>query len=158
VSPSQRSVQVGDAAPNFELADSTGAILRMSSLRGKKAAVVYFYPKDNTSICTAEACAFRDSYEDFKELGAEVIGISSDSIETHAGFADRHHLPFILLSDPNGKVRKSFGVPKTLGLLPGRVTYVINRKGRIVYIFNSQLQAQKHVKKALEILRQSEEQ
>ena len=153
MSPSQRPVQVGDAAPDFELADSTGTVLHLGSLRNKKAVVVYFYPKDNTSICTAEACAFRDAYEDFKELGAEVIGISSDSIDSHADFAARHRLPFILLSDPNGKVRKSFGVPKTMGLLPGRVTYVINRKGRIVYIFNSQLQAQKHVRNALEILR-----
>jgi peroxiredoxin Q/BCP len=116
--------------------------------------VLYFYPKDNTSGCTAEACAFRDSHEVFTEAGAEVIGVSSDSVDKHAGFAGKHNLPFTLLSDAGGKVRKAYGVPATFGVLPGRVTYVIDRDGTVRHVFSSMMNIDKHVNDALGVVRQ----
>jgi peroxiredoxin Q/BCP len=107
--------------------------------------------KDNTGGCTAEACSFRDSYEVFKEAGAEVIGVSSDSVESHDGFAKQYHLPFILLSDQGGALRKLYGVPKMLGLIPGRVTYVIDKEGIVRHIFSSGSPLP-HVKEALDTL------
>src|SRR5262249_48961080 len=118
----------------------------------KTAVVVYFYPRDNTPGCTTEACAFRDSYEVFKDAGAEVIGISSDSTESHSQFAKRHRLPFILLSDADGAGRKRYGVPATLGLLPGRVTYIIDKEGTVRHIFSAQFTPAKHIAEALKPL------
>ena len=139
-------------APDFELSTASGKKVRLSDFRGKQPVVVYFYPKDETRGCTAEACAFRDSYEDFKKEGAEVIGISSDSAESHKNFAANHNLPFILLSDDGGKVRAAWGVPPTIGILPGRVTYVIDKKGVIRLIFESQTQPTRHVEEAKTML------
>lgn len=147
-------LKIGDAAPDFTLHDANGRKVSLSDYRDKQPVVVYFYPKDNTPGCTKEACAFRDAYEDFKSAGAEVIGISSDSGESHQSFAQQHRLPFVLLSDPKGQVRKSYQVPRTLGLLPGRVTFVIDRTGRICHQFDSQLNATRHVTEALAALRQ----
>lgn len=148
-----RAPQVGDAAPDFTLPTQSGDSVRLADYRGRQAVVVYFYPKDNTRGCTAEACAFRDSYEVFQQAGAEVIGISSDSVDSHEQFAEQYRLPFILASDTGGKVRKRYHVPSTLGLLPGRVTYVIDREGTIRHIFSSQLNAERHVAEALRTLR-----
>ena len=117
--------------------------------------VLYFYPKDTTPGCTAEACKFRDDYEVFKDNGAEVVGISSDSKESHIKFIKNHNLPFQLLSDENGKIRKKYGVPKTMGLLPGRVTYIINNNTQIMHIFNSQFNPQKHIDEALSIIQKN---
>ena len=119
---------------------------------GKKPIVLFFYPKDDTPGCTKEACAFRDEFEGFRKLGAEVIGISSDSVESHRSFAEKHNLPFVLLSDEGGKVRRLYGVPYSLGLFPGRVTYVIDTEGVIRHVFSSQLGATNHVKEAFEAL------
>jgi peroxiredoxin Q/BCP len=116
--------------------------------------VLFFYPKDGTAICTKEACAFRDSYEEFTDAGATVVGVSSDSAESHQQFADQHRLPFLLAADSDGALRKAFGVPKTLGLLPGRVTYVIDRQGFIRAVFSAQLAAQRHVQAALDAISQ----
>jgi peroxiredoxin Q/BCP len=143
---------VGDRAPDFSLPDAEGKTVSLADFRGKKAVVLYFYPKDDTPGCTKEACTFRDSYEDFQAAGAEVIGVSSDSGESHQRFAKKHGLPFTLLSDTSGTVRKQFGVPATLGLLPGRVTFVIDREGIVRHVFNSQLSPAKHVSEALEII------
>jgi peroxiredoxin Q/BCP len=115
--------------------------------------VVFFYPKDETPGCTAEACSFRDSYDVFQEAGATVVGISGDSPSSHRKFADKHGFPFLLLSDEGGRVRAQFGVPKTLGLFAGRSTYVIDAEGVIRHAFHSQLQATKHVDEALEAVR-----
>ncbi len=115
--------------------------------------VVYFYPKDFTRGCTAEACTFRDSYEAFKNLGAEVIGISGDNQSSHQAFAKQHRLPFILLSDTDGSVRKAYGVKKSLGLLAGRVSFVIDKKGIVRHVFSSQVRATSHVEEALNVLR-----
>jgi peroxiredoxin Q/BCP len=144
---------VGDRAPDFTLDDQDGRPVSLSDFRGRKNVVVYFYPKDDTPGCTKESCAFRDHYEAFRDAGAEVIGISSDSPASHKAFAEKHRLPFRLLADVDGKVRAAFGVPRTAGLLPGRVTYVIDREGVIRHAFNSQLAATRHVDEAIEVLR-----
>jgi len=144
---------VGDPAPDFSLPSQKGGVVNLRDLLSKSEVVLYFYPKDNTPGCTAEAKAFRDSYEVFKEMGAEVVGVSSDSVDSHIDFASRCDLPFILLSDPGGKVRKLYGVPSTFGLLPGRVTYVIDMQGAVRHIFNSQLNATKHVEEAIGVLK-----
>ena len=141
-------VQVGDMAPDFTLSSQSGAPVSLRDLLVEKDIVLYFYPRDNTAVCTAEACAFRDSYELFKDAGAEVIGISSDSVESHQQFAAAHQLPFLLLSDTDGLIRKRYGVPTAFGL-PGRVTYVIDRRGVIRHICFSQFTSQKHVDEAL---------
>jgi peroxiredoxin Q/BCP len=144
---------VGDTAPNFRLPTENGSYVSVADFLGKKNVVVYFYPKDFTQGCTAEACSFRDSYESFKDLGAEVIGISSDSQNSHRDFAQQYHLPFILLSDVDGSVRKAYEVKKTLGLFAGRVSFVIDKKGVIRHIFSSQTRATAHVGEALNILK-----
>lgn len=148
-------LQTGNPAPDFSLPDQNGKTVSLSDFKNKKAVVVYFYPKDETPGCTAEACAFRDDYEDFKDLGAEVIGISSDSQESHQKFIQKHNLPFILLSDKGGQVQKAYGVKKTFGLLPGRVTFIIDKAGILRHSFSSQVQVKKHVQEALKTLRSS---
>ena len=147
------AIDVGDVAPDFSLPSKSGATISLSQFKGEKLVVVYFYPKDDTPGCTAESCAFRDSYEDFITLGAEVLGISSDSTESHQRFAQKYELPFHLLSDVGGATRKAYGVPATLGLLPGRVTYVIDREGIVRHRFNSQFNPKAHVTEALQIMR-----
>jgi thioredoxin-dependent peroxiredoxin len=150
-------VKVGDRAPDFTLPSLTGEPVSLENFLGKKDVVLYFYPKDNTPGCTAEACSFRDSYEVFQEAGAEVIGISSDSEKSHQQFAKQHYLPFILLSDLGGIVRKFYGVPATFGLLPGRVTYIIDKQGIVRHIFSSQFAPQMHVAEALKVLKELSE-
>jgi thioredoxin-dependent peroxiredoxin len=148
-----RGVQVGDKAPDFTLPSQSGEQVSLSDQLGSHVVVLYFYPKDNTSGCTAEACAFRDSYEAFIDAGAAVIGVSSDSVDKHAGFAGKHKLPFTLLADAGGKVRKLYGVPSTLAVIPGRVTYVIDRDGTIRHVFNSMTNISGHVGDALDMVR-----
>lgn len=145
-------LQVGDLAPDFSLPTDRGTTFRLSELRGQPV-VLYFYPKDDTPGCTAEACAFRDQYEDFQDLGAQVVGVSSDSEASHQKFVQKHRLPFPLLADAGGQVRKLYEVPRAfLGLLPGRVTFVIDAEGRIAYIFNSMSGATDHVRNTKEVL------
>lgn len=147
-------IVVGSTIPSFELPDQYGNLVNVAESIGKNNLVIYFYPKDDTPGCTAEACSFRDQFEVFRDSGAEVFGISSDSIEKHRNFAEKHHLPFKLLSDVNKKVRKLFGVPSDfLGHLPGRVTYIIDKSGVVRYVFNSQFNAEKHVVEALEMIK-----
>ena len=148
-----KELKVGDTIPHFTAKDTNGNDFDSATVVGHKPLVIYFYPKDNTPGCTAQACSFRDQYEDFKDLGAEVIGISSDNVASHQQFAKRYKLPFILLTDPDKKIRKLFGVPSGMfGLLPGRVTYVTDKNGVIQMIFDSML-ATKHIPKALAALR-----
>jgi thioredoxin-dependent peroxiredoxin len=148
-----RGILVGEQAPDFTLPSQSGEPVRLSDRLGERVVVLYFYPKDNTPGCTAEACAFRDSYEVFTEAGAEVIGVSSDSADRHAAFAGRHDLPFTLLSDSGGRIRKSYRVPAVLGVLPGRVTYVIDRQGTVRHMFNSMTNIDQHVGDALAVVR-----
>jgi len=147
------SVTIGAKAPDFRLRSQHGTEVSLADFRGRKIVVLYFYPKDETPGCTKEACSFRDSYEDFTSAGAEVLGISGDSVSAHEGFAKHHRLPFTLLADEGNTVRKAYGVPATMWILPGRVTYVIDKQGVVRHVFNSQLQAAKHVDQALEIVR-----
>jgi peroxiredoxin Q/BCP len=146
-------LKVGDKIPNFTAKDTKGNDFESATIIGHKPIVIYFYPKDNTPGCTAQACSFRDQYEDFKDLGAEVIGISSDSIVSHQKFTQQYRLPFILLSDTDKKIRKLFGVPSGLfGILPGRVTYVADKTGTIIMTFDS-VMAKRHIPKALEAIK-----
>ncbi|AII54152.1 peroxiredoxin [Hymenobacter sp. APR13] len=146
-------LQIGDQAPDFTLKTTTGDSFRLSEQRGQRAIVLYFYPKDDTPGCTAEACSFRDQYQDFQDLGAEVVGVSSDSEASHQKFTQKHRLPFPLLADVGGQVRKLYEVPRALlGLLPGRVTFVIDKEGMIRYIFNSMNRATDHVETAKKVL------
>jgi peroxiredoxin Q/BCP len=142
----------GVRAPEFALEDQNGKRVRLADFRGSRNVVLYFYPKDDTPGCTRESCAFRDQYTDFQDAGAEVLGVSGDSPESHRAFAAKHRLPFTLLADVDGAVRAAFGVPATLGLLPGRVTYVIDKEGVIRHAFNSQFNPAKHVEEALAVL------
>jgi thioredoxin-dependent peroxiredoxin len=147
-------LKVGDKIPNFTAKDTNGNDFDSQELIGKKPLVIYFYPKDNTPGCTVQACSFRDQYEDFKDLGAEVIGISSDSIVSHQKFTQQYRLPFILLSDSDKKIKKLFGVPSGLfGILPGRVTYVADKTGTVIMVFDSMM-AKRHIPKALEAIRE----
>jgi peroxiredoxin Q/BCP len=145
-------VRVGDKAPDFTLPNQTGQMVSLKDFLGKKSVVLFFYPKDFSRGCTNEVCAFRDSYEVFKDAGAEVIGVSSQSMSSHERFIFTFKLPFMLLSDEDGKLRKLYGVPSTLGVLPGRVTYVIDKEGIVRHIFNSQFNPEKHIEEALKAL------
>lgn len=150
---SETRVRTGDVAPDFTLKDQTGTDVRLKDLLGRKTVVLYFYPKDETPGCTIEARAFRDSYEAFTAAGAEVVGVSADTVASHRRFAQHHDLPFLLLSDRQGVVRKLFGVQHTLGILPGRVTYVIDTSGVVRHIYSSQLRVIQHSRESLEVVR-----
>jgi peroxiredoxin Q/BCP len=146
------SLKVGDEAPDFTLPSHTGEEVTLSQFRGVSNVVLYFYPRDGTAGCTKQACSFRDSYEAFQELGAEVIGVSSDSLVAHREFAAAHLLPFRLLSDADNRVRKMYGAIGALNM-PGRVTFVIDKRGVVQHTFSSQLRVNKHIDEALEILK-----
>ncbi|MFK7952872.1 MAG: peroxiredoxin [Ekhidna sp.] len=143
----------GDQLPDISLPNQNGDTVSLTEFTGEKNLVIYFYPKNNTKVCTAQACSFRDSYEEFQDLGAEVIGISLDSVDSHASVATDRSLPFILLSDPKKSAMKAFGVPVRFGLLTKRITFVINKEGKIIHTFHSEFFAQKHVDEAIKILK-----
>lgn len=153
--PSNKALlKAGDKVPMFELPDQHGQMVNIEDLVGKKNLVIYFYPKDYTPGCTAEACSFRDQYEVFKEHEAEVVGISTDGSSRHGAFANSYKLDFVLLSDKDRKVEKLFGVPRSLfGLLPGRVTFIVDKQGIIRHVFQSQTQATQHVAEALRVVK-----
>jgi len=149
----RETVRVGDVAPDFSLPTQNGEQVTLSQFRGEKVVVLYFYPADNTPGCTREACAFRDSYEVFTAAGAQVIGVSVDSVGSHEQFAAKHALPFLLLSDDGGTVRDAYGIRPTLGVLPGRVTFVIDRTGVVRHEFSSLTRIGAHVEGALAVVR-----
>jgi thioredoxin-dependent peroxiredoxin len=151
------AVKVGDKAPDFTLPSQMGDNVKLSEYLGKKNIVLYFYPKDETTGCIKEACTFRDNYEELTSLDAEVLGVSGQSVESHISFASHYGLPFILLADVENKVRQLYGVHSTMGILPGRVTYIIDKRGVVRHVFVSQTQAQKHVEEAKKILEMLEE-
>ena len=145
-------IQIGDIIPSFTLKDQNCNDFDISTLLGRKKLVIFFYPQDGSLNCTKEACYFRDLSDVFDEADAVLIGISGQSVESHKEFAEKNRLKYILLSDTGNNVRKLFGVPgRVFGLIPGRVTYVADRSGKVVYIFDSQTQAQRHVDEALKI-------
>jgi peroxiredoxin Q/BCP len=148
-------IVVGSNVPKFELPDQNGNMFSLDNVIGKKNLVIFFYPKDDSPGCIKQACSFRDQFEIFADADALIIGISAQSVESHLEFARKYQLNYTLLSDTDNKVRKLFGVPDSFfGLIPGRVTYVINKNGKITYIFNSQVQSEKHVEEALRILQE----
>jgi len=146
-------LKIGSTIPSFTLPDQNGNLFDINSVLGKKNLVIYFYPKDDSPGCTAQACTFQDQFEVFTQADAVIIGISGQSVKSHKEFAEKHRLSFTLLSDEGNKIRKQFGVPTNLlGLLPGRVTYISDKTGKVIYVFNSQTNATKHVDEALRIL------
>lgn len=151
-------VKIGEKAPDFALpciapGMANGTVIKLSDLYSKAVVVVAFYPADETPGCTAEACSFRDKFETFKKVGATVVGISENTIESHIQFAQHHRLPYILAADVDNKARKAFDVPRSmLGLMAGRVTYVIDRAGIVRHIFNSQMNSTKHITESLAII------
>ena len=144
------SVAVGDRAPTFTAPLQDGGTFDSAALLGRQWLVLFFYPKDNTPVCTKEACAFRDSYEKFAAAGAEVVGVSSDTAASHARFAEKHRLPFPIVADTDRRLRKLFGVPNPLGLIPGRVTYVIDREGVVRLAYSALFASDQPVSRALE--------
>jgi thioredoxin-dependent peroxiredoxin len=147
-----KAIRVGDTIPLFSLPDQDGNIVNIADYLGKKQLVIFFYPKDGSLSCTREACYFRDLMDVFEESGAEVIGISGQSVESHKDFALANNLKYKLLSDNRNEVRRLFGVPSLIfGLVPGRVTYVTDRNGKVVFIFDSQTEIQRHADEALKI-------
>ena len=151
----ESKLQKGDQLPHFILNDENHQPIDIASIKGKFL-VLYFYPKDDTPGCVKEACSFRDSFQDLVDAGAVVYGVSNDKPTTHAQFKEKYRLPFSLLSDTGGELRKLLGVPGDLfGLLPGRVTYIFDPEGRLIEEFKSQLSPQKHVKEALKVIVES---
>ncbi len=146
-------IKINDPIPDFTLKNQNGVDFSIKDYVGEKLIVIYFYPKDDTPGCTKEACKFRDEFEVFTDLNAIVIGISNDNVKSHKLFEEKYKLPFTLLADTNNIVRKLFGVPKSMGFIPGRVTYIINKKGKVVYIFNSMSKAEKHIEESLKVLK-----
>ncbi|MFK7899705.1 MAG: peroxiredoxin [Cyclobacteriaceae bacterium] len=147
-----KKLSIGDIVPDFTLSNQKGEEVSLSDFRGKFV-VLYFYPKDDTPGCTKEACTFRDAYQDFKDNGAEVLGVSSDDEASHKAFAGKYNVPFHLLSDKKGFLRKQLGVKKTLGVIPGRETFIIDKEGELIHRFNSLLAISKHVEDALLIIK-----
>ena len=144
-------LKINSKAPNFKLPSTDGSIFELNKI--KKNIILYFYPKDDTPGCTIEACGFRDKYDLFKILGAEVWGISNGSTQSHLEFANKNKLQYPLLCDQNNILRKQFGVPKTLGFIEGRVTYIINSQGTIIHIFEDLLNGPAHIKEAIKALK-----
>ena len=150
----KNTLKVGDKCPNFTLKNQKGEKVDISNFLGKKNILIYFYPKDETYGCTQQACSFRDAYDEFLGYDCEVFGISSDNKKSHDNFSNKHNLNFDILSDVNNDVRNMFGVPRSLfGLVSGRVTYLVDKKGEVVWIFNSQINAKKHIEEALVFLK-----
>jgi len=147
-------LQVGNPAPDFSLPDQNGQPVRLTDVLQRAWAILFFYPKDDSPICTAQACAFRDAFDNIRAAGAEIIGISADSVESHRRFAEKQHLPFTLLSDPQRAVANLYGVPLAFGFMPSRVTFVIDRGGIIRMAYPAQFSASGHMEKALTLIRE----
>jgi peroxiredoxin Q/BCP len=143
------AIKVGDLCPVFSLKNQHNDLVSIGEYIGKHVLVIYFYPKDETPGCTKEACSFRDAHQDFEYMNCKVFGISSDSVKSHLDFANKYKLNFDLLADVQSNIRKSFGVPGNLfGLIPGRVTYVVDLEGKVAGIFSSLLNAVGHIEEA----------
>jgi len=147
------ALSVGQKAPDFKLPSTSGQILQMSGDLLGKAFILYFYPKDFTRGCTAEACEFRDQFEAFRNLDIPVFGVSRDDIPTHQKFRKAYKLPFDLLSDGNGKVCKSYDALIPLINMPKRVTYLIDEKHEIAGVFSDMFESKGHIDNMLKKLR-----
>ncbi len=149
-------LKIGDKAPDLELKDQTGTTRKLFDIKGDLYCILYFYPKDDTPGCTAESCSFRDNFEDLKKHNACIVGVSSDSAESHEKFAKKYKLPFTLLSDPHGHARKLYDVKHAIGIVPARATFVIDRQGKIIHAFSSQTNVKKHVDDAIKVIKSQE--
>lgn len=147
------SLRVGDTMPDFTLPAHDGSQVSLASLRAKGPVVLFFYPRNETPGCTAQACSFRDQFADFRAAGATVVGLSRGDVAAHAAFAAHRRLPYLLLCDEDDRVRRLLGVPRTLGIFPGRVTYVVAATGRVEMVYNSQFYVGQHATRALAALR-----
>ena len=147
-----KSPLLGQRAPDFTRDSHDGRTVSLADYQGKNVVVLYFYPMDGMPVCTKEACSFRDAFEEFTKLGAVVIGVSGDSPDKHRAFSTSQGLPFPLLSDQDGSLRKAYQVPKTLGILPSRVTYVIDKAGVVRHVFSALFSAERHVTEALAVV------
>lgn len=145
-------IAVGQRAPAIDQEAHDGSRIKIGEGTGEGITVLYFYPADETKGCTAQACSFRDDFEVFQRAGARVVGVSGDSLDKHRAFAKNHRLPFPLLSDRGATLRKAYDVRRTLGLIPGRVTFVIDAAGVVRHVFDSQLRAKTHVSEALAVV------
>lgn len=148
----QTSIDVGDKMPEFSLVDQDGKTFNSKDYVGKNVLVIYFYPKDESMVCTKEACSFRDSFNDFTKAGAKVIGINSGTVASHKEFAEHYKLPFILLSDPGSKVYRQFGV-KNFMFMTGRKTFVVAKNGVITFSYDSMMQGKAHADDALKFIK-----
>ncbi len=148
-----KALDVGTTAPDFALPSQSGQVVRLSDLTAEKIVVLYFYPADDTPGCTKESCSFRDHYDVFKDAGAEVVGVSKDSVASHTSFANKHRLPFTLLSDTDGSVHAQYGARTLAGLMPRRVTFIIDKNNTIRHVFNAMFKAEQHVSESLEIIK-----
>jgi thioredoxin-dependent peroxiredoxin len=147
-----KTLKVGDTIPAFSLRDQNNNLFSITEYIGRKILVIYFYPKDESMVCTREACSFRDNYKEFDSAGAMVIGINSGSVESHRNFAKNHQLPFTLLSDPDNQVLNLFGVKKKF-FISGRETFVVDKTGKIVFTYNSMTNGPAHEKETLAFIK-----
>ncbi|MEP6613522.1 MAG: peroxiredoxin [Mucilaginibacter sp.] len=148
----QKELAVGDKMPAFALTDQNGKPFKSADYVGKNFLVIYFYPKDESMVCTKEACQFRDSFNDFTKAGAKVIGINAGTVESHKNFTDHYKLPFILLSDPDNMVYHKFGVKNKM-FMTGRQTFVVDKDGKIAFTYTAIMQGKKHADDALAFVR-----
>lgn len=144
-------VNVGDIAPDFTAPTDDGKEISLSQFKGRYV-VLYFYPKDNTPGCTREAISFRDRHEELEKEGAIVIGVSSDTPSSHKGFREKLSLPFILISDEEGRIRELYGAKGFIA--PSRVTFVISPEGKVIHVYNSQINPARHSEEALKAIRE----
>lgn len=152
-SAQEKQLTIGDKMPLFSLRNQDDSLINIKDYIGKRILVIYFYPKDESMVCTKEACAFRDSLPDFTKYGALVFGINDGSVASHKEFKQKHNLNFTLLSDSGNMVHQMFGVHS--GGFTGRMTFVIDTTGQIVFTHNSLLHGPEHVEQALEYLREA---
>tara|TARA_Y100001968_G_scaffold333689_2_gene398401 strand:+ start:840 stop:1358 length:519 start_codon:yes stop_codon:yes gene_type:complete len=146
------TLEVGQKVPDFRIPNQEGKLIDLENIKSKYL-ILFFYPKDNTPGCTIEACSFRDNYKKLKELGAEIFGISSDTVESHKNFALKYDLPFTLLSDKGGNLRDDLYVPKAFGIFPGRSTYILDKKGNILFKYTNLLNGKSHVTESISFLK-----
>lgn len=146
-------MKIGQIAPDFTLPDHNRDRFNLGQHLQQGSIVIFFYIKDDSAVCTAEATAFRDRFQVFQTMGAQVVGISNDPEDVHQRFAQKNKLPFLLLSDEKGEVRSAFGVPKKMGFVPGRATYILDKQGIVRGISESMTNAKSHVDDALAVLR-----
>ena len=149
----ESKVKAGDPAPDFEGPTSDGSRLGLKDFLGKKSVVLYFYPKDDTPGCTKEACSFRDNLQPIRAIGAEIVGVSLDSIQSHSKFASKYGLTFPLISDKEKRIANAYGVLKDTGTSTNRVTFIIDKTGKVAKVF-PKVDVTKHTEEVVSALKE----